>query len=110
MNTFARARMIAGVVLAMAVLWLHGCAPAISVSLPEVSGPVDPAAQSALVSATERCKTVHTWSAEIGVSGRVRNQRVRVRVLAGTSDRGDLRLEGVAPFGAPMFVLAARSD
>ena len=44
--------------------------------------------------------------AELGLSGRAAGQRVRGRVLAGLVP-GALRLEGVAPFGAPVFILVA---
>ena len=44
--------------------------------------------------------------AELGLSGRAAGQRMRGRVLAGLVP-GALRLEGVAPFGAPVFILVA---
>ncbi|MGE3843989.1 MAG: hypothetical protein AB7I50_20645 [Vicinamibacterales bacterium] len=50
---------------------------------------------------------MRTWSAEIAATGALRGRSVRLRVLAGTTAAGQLRLEGVAPFGAPVFVLAA---
>ena len=44
--------------------------------------------------------------AELGLSGRAAGQRLRGRVLAGLVP-GALRLEGVAPFGGPVFILVA---
>jgi hypothetical protein len=44
--------------------------------------------------------------AELGLSGRAAGQRMRGRVLSGFAP-GALRLEGVAPFGSPVFILVA---
>ncbi len=66
----------------------------------------DPAAVHAEVSRT--CRGVRTLTAELGLSGRAGDQRLRGRVLAGFTRDGAMRLEGVAPFGPPAFVLAAR--
>lgn len=44
--------------------------------------------------------------AELGLSGRAAGQRIRGRVLSGFAP-GALRLEGVAPFGSPVFILVA---
>lgn len=52
------------------------------------------------------CEPVRTMQAELGLSGRAAGQRMRGRVLAGLVP-GALRLEGVAPFGAPVFILVA---
>ena len=52
------------------------------------------------------CDSVRTLQAELGLSGRAAGQRMRGRVLAGLVP-GALRLEGVAPFGAPVFILVA---
>jgi hypothetical protein len=47
---------------------------------------------------------------ELSLSGRAGDQRIRGRVHAGFQRGGDLRLEGVAPFGAPIFILAALGE
>ena len=52
------------------------------------------------------CDGVRVMQAELGLSGRAGGQRLRGRVLAGLVP-GALRLEGVAPFGAPVFILVA---
>ncbi len=84
-----------------------GCASA-PLRLP--SGPETPFAghEAASDEAFARCRAVRTWSAELSVSGRVGGDRVRGRILAGFERGGLMRLEGLAPFGAPIFVLAAR--
>ena len=56
------------------------------------------------------CTGARTLTAELGLSGRAGAQALRGRVLAGFERPGSMRLEGVAPFGAPAFILAARAD
>lgn len=56
------------------------------------------------------CSGVRTLTAELGLSGRAGDQRLRGRVVAGFERPGSMRLEGVAPFGPPAFILAARGD
>lgn len=89
------------------VIVAAACAPRVMVSLPAGTGTADPTALERYAQATERCRGVDTWSAELRVAGTVRNRNLRLRVLAGTTAQGRLRLEGVAPFGAPVFVLVA---
>jgi hypothetical protein len=59
---------------------------------------------------TTHCAGLRTMTAELSLSGRAGDQRLRGRVLAGLERGGSLRLEGVAPFGAPLFILAARQE
>lgn len=47
-------------------------------------------------------------TAELALSGRAGGRGVRGRAIAGFELPGSLRLEGVAPFGPPAFILAAR--
>ena len=47
---------------------------------------------------------------ELSLSGRAGSERIRGRVIAGLESGGALRLEGVAPFGAPVFILAGRAE
>jgi outer membrane biogenesis lipoprotein LolB len=54
------------------------------------------------------CAGVRTLQGELGLSGRAGDQRLRGRVVAGFQRPGSLRLEGVAPFGPPGFILTAR--
>jgi hypothetical protein len=76
------------------------------------SGPGTPAsdARDALADATSACRAVSTISAEIAVSGSVGGQRLRARITAGLAPPASARLEAVAPFGAPIFILVAASD
>lgn len=53
------------------------------------------------------CLGVRTMTAELGLSGRAGGTRMRGRVQAGFQSPGKIRLEGVAPFGQPVFILAA---
>lgn len=54
------------------------------------------------------CGGVRTFTAELGLSGRAGGNRVRGRAIVGFARPDSLRLEGVAPFGPPAFILAAR--
>lgn len=53
------------------------------------------------------CAGVRTFQAQLGLSGRAGDQSLRGRVIAGFERPASMRLEGLAPFGAPLFVLAA---
>lgn len=53
------------------------------------------------------CRGVRSFTAELGLAGRVGTERVRGRVVAGFEQPASMRLEGLAPFGAPGFILAA---
>jgi hypothetical protein len=50
---------------------------------------------------------VRTLTAELALSGRAGRQKLRGRVVAGFARPGSMRLEGVAPFGPPAFILAS---
>ena len=52
------------------------------------------------------CAGVRTLKMEIGLSGRVGDEPLRGRVLAGFERPSSMHLQGVAPFGAPIFLLA----
>lgn len=47
---------------------------------------------------------------ELSLSGRAGGERVRGRILTGLESGGAVRLEAVAPFGAPFFILAGRNE
>jgi hypothetical protein len=84
---------------------LTACGPR-RVALPTGAG--TPASNFAEPYAAARaaCESVRTIQAELGLSGRAAGQRLRGRVLAGIVP-GALRLEGIAPFGGPVFILVA---
>lgn len=84
-----------------------GCRPTVSIALPSGTAQPSPEATEWFATASAQCRKVTSWSAEIAASGALRGRTIRVRVLAGTTSAGQLRLEGVAPFGGPVFVLAA---
>ena len=54
------------------------------------------------------CAGVRTLTAEIGMSGHAGRQKLRGRVVAGFARPTSMRLEGVALFGPPAFILVAR--
>ena len=54
------------------------------------------------------CAGVRTLTAELGLSGRAGDERLRGRVIAGFARPSSMRLEAPAPFGAPVFILVAR--
>jgi hypothetical protein len=85
------------------------CAPAL-MKLPD--GPGAPASDGAdaFNDATRACRAVTTITAEIGVSGSVGGRRFRTRMTAGLAPPSSARLEAAAPFGAPLFILAAVND
>ncbi len=76
------------------------------VALPGGTGTPAPDFAQTYAQARAACDSVRVLQAELGLSGRAAGQRVRGRVLAGLVP-GALRLEGVAPFGAPVFILVA---
>jgi hypothetical protein len=82
---------------------------------PRLSLPGDPGAplpdfQAIHAQLSSACMGVRTLTAELGLSGRAGRQKLRGRVVAGFARPSSMRLEGVAPFGPPAFILAARGD
>ena len=76
------------------------------------AGPGAPAtdAADALKQATAACVGIRTLTAEVAASGKVSGQRVRVRLSVGVDAPASARLEAVAPFGPPIFILVATND
>ena len=70
----------------------------------------DPTAADAFVAATASCRGFRSIEGELALSGRAGEERVRGRVLTGLEAGGAVRLEAPAPFGAPFFILAGRSE
>lgn len=97
------------VVVVAAALLTTSCAASL-MKLP--GGPSSPApdAGTALAQATSICGAVRSFAAEIGVSGSVARHRVRGRLLAGFEAPSSTRMEAVAPFGQPLFILVASGD
>ncbi len=78
--------------------------------LPTGAGEPAPDGREALVQATASCGAIRTFTAEIGLSGKVQGQRLRARLLVGTAAPASARVEAAAPIGAPIFIYVARGD
>jgi hypothetical protein len=53
------------------------------------------------------CLGVKSMTAELALSGRAGGTRIRGRVQSGFAGNAMMRLEGVAPFGQPVFILVS---
>ena len=86
---------------------LGACAPA-PLHLP--TGPSAPLLDSGpiLRDALAHCVGLHSITAELGLSGRVGTTKLRGRLQVGFARPDRLRLEAVAPFGAPFFIVAGQ--
>jgi outer membrane biogenesis lipoprotein LolB len=93
----------------VALLAATGCA-ARTPPRPAGSPTADPSAAAAFAAATVSCKGFRSIEGELSLSGRAAGERVRGRILTGLESGGLVRLEAVAPFGAPFFVLAGRNE
>jgi outer membrane lipoprotein-sorting protein len=79
-------------------------------AFPSGSGSPFPGFDSAYQQATQECAGIRTITAEIALSGKAGSTKLRGRINAGFSAPGDMVLEGLAPFGKPAFLLAARGE
>lgn len=95
---------VAGALLAA---WLATSCGAVRLELPTGPGAPAPDAFEALQQATQVCRGMTSFSAEIAVSGRSNGQRLRGRVLAGLAKPSSALLDAAAPFGASIFIYAA---
>ncbi len=107
MRRAAQSALLAAAPLAL-TLAAVACGPG---GLPRItlpSGAAAPAADYAapFAAATAGCRGVRSFTADLALSGSAGRQRLRGHVIAGFAP-GALRLEGVAPFGSPVFILAA---
>ena len=82
------------------------CAPKVRLALPPGDG--QPVADLASVERTAQasCRAPAAATADLRLSGRIDGERVRGTLQVGVS-KDALRMEGLAPFGAPVFILAA---
>jgi outer membrane lipoprotein-sorting protein len=62
---------------------------------------------AAYTEATASCRDVKTITASMAMSGKAGATKLRGRIDAGFAASGRLRLEGIPPFGRPVFVLVA---
>ena len=106
----ARARSLASVrraaAAAVIAATLSGCA-ASRFTMPTDAGVPMADAAAAWQQASSACAGVRSMTAELALSGRAAGTRLRGRIQAGFEAPGRIRLEGVAPFGQPIFILAA---
>ena len=77
---------------------------------PTGAGTPFPDYAAALDEARASCRGVKTMKATLSLSGRSGATKLRGRVDAGLSAPGEIRLEGRAPFGRPVFILVARDS
>jgi len=96
-------------VLAALVLTVSACA-ARTPPRPVGTARPDPSAIAAFTTATAACRGFKSLTGELSLSGRAAGERIRGRVIAGLEAGGSVRLEGVAPFGPPVFILAGRAE
>jgi hypothetical protein len=94
---------------AMSAVVFSACASR-TFSPPAPGGVAAPEGVAQFRQAVTACASIDAMTAEAGLSGRVAGSRARGRLHLGLSKAGGLRIEGIAPFGAPIFVLAGRAD
>lgn len=99
-------RLLAVVALAAGVA---GCAARMPARPPVTSTP-DPSAVAIFTAVTRACPGMRTLTGELRLAGRVGAERIRARLLAGFAAPASIRLEAVAPFGPPGFILAGVND
>jgi outer membrane lipoprotein-sorting protein len=88
------------------LLILAGCAPKPPV-LPTGAGDPFPDFASAYQLATAACGNVSTITASMALSGKAGSTKLHGRIDAGFEAPSRARLEGIPPFGKPVFVLVA---
>ena len=91
----------------LAAVLATSCGPALR-RLPAGPGQPDPDAAAVFAQATVACRAVSSMSAELRVSGAAGGQRMRGRVLAGLAAPASVYLDAAAPFGASLFIYAAK--
>jgi hypothetical protein len=92
-----------------AALAAGGCAARRFV-VPTGPGIVDPTLAQAYQASIASCGELRSLTADIKLSGRVDGRRVRGTLQVGLTREGGVRIEAVAPFGAPIFTIAGRPD
>jgi hypothetical protein len=93
-------------VLSLALGAAAACAPK-PIALPTGDGVPYPDFAQPLAAATRSCRDVRSITAELGLSGRVGKTKIRGRALVGAAAPDRIRLEALAPFGPPVFILAS---
>jgi len=85
---------------------ITACAPK-PPTLPSGTPTPFPDFRSAYEAATQRCQGVKTLTVSMSLSGRAGSTKLRGRIDAGFEAPARSRLEGIAPFGKPVFILVA---
>jgi outer membrane lipoprotein-sorting protein len=96
-------------VLTLSVVALASCAPRPPL-LPTGPGTPYPDYAAAYAEATARCRAVKTITLSMGLSGKAGSTRLRGTIQAGFAAPAKARLEGIPPFGKPVFVLVADDE
>lgn len=86
---------------------LVGCGPR-ALTLPADPGTPLPDFAQVHAAVSMACAGVRTMTAELRLSGRAGDQRIRGPLVAGFERPASMRLEAVGPFGRRVFTLAAR--
>jgi hypothetical protein len=91
-----------------------GCSLVAGCARPRLTLPTDPGTplpdfQAIHTQVSSAFAGVRTLTSELALSGRAGRQKLRGRVVAGFARSASMRLEGVAPFGPPAFILTARA-
>jgi hypothetical protein len=92
-----------------AVVALTSCA-ARPPARPSGAGTPDATAVTSFAQATRHCAGLKTLTAELRLSGRAGGERLRGTLHTGLAAPAALRVEAVAPFGQPFFILAGRDN
>jgi outer membrane biogenesis lipoprotein LolB len=102
-------RIVKAVAIAVCAVALCACATR---TPPRPSGPhtTDPTAIDAFNQATRQCAGLKTITAELRLSGRAGDQKLRGTLITGLAAPASVRFEAVAPFGQPVFILAGRDN
>ena len=95
--------------IALAAVAAVSCAAPL-LKLPSASGVAAGDGAAAIAQALTACRGVSTLTAQVAVSGKVNGQRIRARLQVGLAQPASAYIEAPAPFGAPIFVLAAQND
>jgi hypothetical protein len=90
-----------------ALVLASACAPR-RFAPPTGGGTPDPGLADAFRQRIAACADLRTLTADIGLSGRVDGRRIRGTLQVGLTRDGGVRIEAVAPFGAPIFTIAGR--
>ena len=107
----ARARPDAPRALLLAALVIvAACGRTAAPSFPTGAGTPFPEFASAYAEASATCRTIKALTVSLALSGNAGRTRLRGRVDAGFAVPSQMRLEGRAPFGRPVFVLTADRD